>query len=723
MKKMLQFLLALRAFVILLVTLEMVSGSADHCEKPCYCSLHKTAAACNSRHLRYIPRLPPSVTSVKLIQNTFPYLDRKFFQNLTLYNQIERLNLTDNLIQNISADAFADFHNLKVLEFSREPNLNTSILKASFKSLNITPIRTLILSDHRWPSLPSDMFEALFSSNISALTLTLNNFRSFNLSIFSGFKGLTTLILASNVIRNIEISELHSLTYLILEGNFLYDVPHWCYGEMSLLPKLQILNLNHNSIAEIDSSSFRCLEHLQSLHLDNNNIEVLKNNTFSVLEKLETLHISHNTRIRLIEGSAFNISTLKSLYFIDNSFHFDKGNKYNPKTLFYYCSDLTMLELSNNFLPSVPEVINDILSPLTKIKKLILFNTRLRRMPPDIFPKLKFLTTLNLQSNYILGWSNTDRVFGNESSIKILNLGANNIRLVNETSFPPSLLNSLTKLDLSNNYFSCTCDQMWFRDWIRKNIESRAGNSTLSLGDYPSAYACVFPSELKGVLLQQYNPTVEMCTEKNQFIIIAIVATPVITCIAIVVIVLYKCQTNIRNYIYLRTFHKNMRSGYIQLESSEDYEYHAFIVYCEADRDWVHNKCLYRLETEEEMKLCIHHRDFDIGAPVTGNIANYMSKCRKVIVVMSNNFTESQWCQWEVDLVLERRRRQGKDVSLLIMLQSIDSKHMTDSVKALINSTSRIEYCSDVGEHIFWKALIEWLRKPIGLPPYAVLKT
>jgi hypothetical protein len=52
-------------------------------------------------------------------------------------------------------------------------------------------------------------------------------------------------------------------------------------------------------------------------------------------------------------------------------------------------------------------------------------------------------------------------------------------------------------------------------------------------------------------------------------------------------------------------------------------------------------------------------------------------KCWKIIGVMSNQFAESEWCQWEIDLVQERRRRQGKKALVLIMYRQIDSRHMT----------------------------------------------
>jgi toll-like receptor 13 len=56
---------------------------------------------------------------------------------------------------------------------------------------------------------------------------------------------------------------------------------------------------------------------------------------------------------------------------------------------------------------------------------------------------------------------------------------------------------------------------------------------------------------------------------------------------------------------------------------------------------------LKKLESSN-LNICIHHRDFDVGEHITNNIEKYMSKCWKIIVVMSNQFAESEWCQWEI---------------------------------------------------------------------------
>ena len=48
-----------------------------------------------------------------------------------------------------------------------------------------------------------------------------------------------------------------------------------------------------------------------------------------------------------------------------------------------------------------------------------------------------------------------------------------------------------------------------------------------------------------------------------------------------------------------------------------------------------------------------------------------MKKCWKVVVIMSNEFAKSDWCQWEVDFVQQRRRKKGKESFILIMLKSL----------------------------------------------------
>ena len=83
----------------------------------------------------------------------------------------------------------------------------------------------------------------------------------------------------------------------------------------------------------------------------------------------------------------------------------------------------------------------------------------------------------------------------------------------------------------------------------------------------------------------------------------------------------------------------------------------------------------------------------------------------KVVVIMSNDFAKSEWCQWEVDIVQERSRL-GRDVFLLVMLKNITSKYMTSPLRTLLDSTPHLRYPRGVGEDIFWKAALKVSENP-----------
>ncbi|CAG2228943.1 unnamed protein product [Mytilus edulis] len=180
------------------------------------------------------------------------------------------------------------------------------------------------------------------------------------------------------------------------------------------------------------------------------------------------------------------------------------------------------------------------------------------------------------------------------------------------------------------------------------------------------------------------------------------------------------CNANIRNLVYLLRVNAWKRKGYAIFNSSESCEYDAFVIYCDSDRQWVHYDLLNRLE-EIGLKVCVHQRDFDIGESIIDNIAKYVGKSWKIIVVMSNNFTKSEWCQWEVDFVQERRRRHGKEALILIMHSQIDSSHMTTSIRSLLDTTPHLQYQKGLGEDLFWSAIMKAVKKPLKHPPVSVL--
>jgi hypothetical protein len=421
---------------------------------------------------------------------------------------------------------------------------------------------------------------------------------------------------------------------------------------------------------------------------------------------------SAGNRIKIIERNAFNLSGLEVLTLDECFYHFDELDSSALLQFFALIPNLQILNMENNFLPSDTHSISLLFKPISKIRKLHLDSCKLYQLPVGLFSNFHYLEELTLNGNKLSNWGNGNDVFGNLSSIRHLDIAGNRINIINETSFPVPLLLSMKTLNLAYNPYYCICDQMWFGDWLRR--------THITVPGYPEKYKCVQPADMTNTLLKDYKPDVETCTPWNPLFTIIISISASVVFLIILFLTILKCHTNIKNYIYLLRVYSYRKRGYAPITDSDDFEYHAFVVYCDADRLWVHNKFVKKLEKEEGVRLCIHHRDFEVGETISGNIDKFLKKSWKVVVIMSNDFAKSEWCQWEVDIVQERRRRLGRDVFLLVMLKNITSKYMTSPLRTLLDSTPHLKYPHGVGEDIFWKAAIESLRKPIGNPPVSI---
>ncbi|VDI72600.1 Hypothetical predicted protein [Mytilus galloprovincialis] len=537
-------------------------------------------------------------------------------------------------------------------------------LKASCFSLAYIPnipdySKTLELTNNKFSHIDSDLFR-----NVSAVFRPLYRVKKVNCR--------------KNNIVNVLIDEagFRTVEQLDLTSNNIYSIPNFCIGEKSLAPNLRVLTLNNNAIRYLEHISFKCLYRLEELRLDSNRLTTLGNNVFIYLKSLKLLTINVAPRLASLSPLVFNSSSLEKLKFSNNGFIFDRC--YSAKCKRYDVDSVFLdLELSKNFLPDSASLLYRMFSPLIKLQKLNLHAASLEILPENLFQKMQNLRILILTGNKLASW--TLNTFASIPSLRTLYLSGNLIHTINKTSFPLDVLFSLELLDLSQNPYGCNCDLKWFVDTIRET------NMSKRLSNWPTRYTCSYPNELKRLWLKKYRPTIESCTpwDPTDTIIVFVSASAL-----------------------LGAWFAN-------------YEFDAFIVYCDADRHWVHGELLKRLE-DLNLKICVHYRDFEPGQPITSNIENFMNKSWKIIVVMSNNFAKSEWCQWELCLVQERRRRKGKDAMVLIMRQQIDSKHMTSPLRTLLYTTPYLKLKIGLGQNIFWKAVIQGVKKTYSDPPMAI---
>ncbi|XP_076107473.1 toll-like receptor 1 [Mytilus galloprovincialis] len=559
------------------------------------------------------------------------------------------------------------------------------------------------------------MFEVLSKANIS-ISLKNNLLTELSSSVFLPIRNLQTLLIEGNEILFVDLNGLSTTEYLDLSNNNIYSIPVFCKNtNETLVPKLKYLSLAYNSIRKFSKESFRCLGNLKDLNLDGNRIRSLGDNVFGLLNGIRRLSIGVNQQLKHISPSAFNSSSLQILRLHRNQFRFSKGQikkrSFDPFRIFRTIPNLKELDLSNNHLTDF-DIMKKLFLSTRNIRKLYLASTGIKTIPDGFLQKMPNIELLTLHGNELELWKAS--IFENVSSLRELYLDGNNIHVINEKSFPSQLLKSLKVLELSGNQYRCTCEIKWFLDTIRStNLSSKMHKN------WPKYYKCHYPDNLRKSLLADYFPTTAECNPLNIVSIIIIAACSSVLVLLFCVLMTFNCQINFKNALYLLRLKKRMKSGNFSLESSDDYEFDAFVVYCDADRLWVHGVLLKQLENSH-LNICVHHRDFDVGDTIINNIGKYMAKSWKIIVVLSNNFAKSEWCQWEIDLVQERRRRQGKEVLVLVMYQQIDSKHMITPLKALLDTTPYLSYKEGFGENLFWTAVDKDIHKPLNIPPTSI---
>ncbi|CAC5360988.1 unnamed protein product [Mytilus coruscus] len=678
-------------------------------DKRCDFNVKKKLATCS--WLTYIPRFPEYVTAIRFTNNKFYVINKEFMSNLTK-NNITSLFFISNSIQRLYKNTFSVFPVLKSLIVAKEMSLNVTDVDMAFVELKST-LENIRLNGNGWTYIPAGMFGATAFRNITKIVLSKNNLLEFSFKEVANLLNLDTLDLSGNKLTSLDVLQPVDVKKLNVNGNKIVLLPSFCNStdRTSNLKTLTALFINDNALFELKPSLFKCLPSLKTLQLNNNKLNALLNNTFNVIPQLIELHIQSNN-IKIIEPTAFKSTSLQKLNFGHNGFRFDDDGRFNQVNIFKHVPKLTHLDLTGNFLPGGYKPLKQMFSPLQSLTSLNLHGTNLRELPSYVFCLLRSLQRLILQGNSLRELK--EGTFQNMTNLQYLNLQGNFIHSINPSSFPMEMLSRLKELDLSNNHFSCTCDIMWFRDWLRNKNKTRP-----ILLNFPNRYICIYPENMHGKRLIKYNPTKDICTPWNQLYTMATILSSFAFITITLLLIAYRCHANIRNYFYLFRIHRLRRRGYIRLNSSEDFEYHAFVVYCDADREWVHSILLRKLE-DEGLNLCIHDRDFDVGASIAENVDTYLQKCWKIIVIMSNDFAKSEWCQWEVDFVQERRRQQGKDVFLLIMLKTINSNHMTCPIKTLIKTTPYLTYKNGAGEDLFWKAVIDSIQKPLGNPPVAM---
>ncbi|KPP56470.1 toll-like receptor 1-like, partial [Scleropages formosus] len=131
------------------------------------------------------------------------------------------------------------------------------------------------------------------------------------------------------------------------------------------------------------------------------------------------------------------------------------------------------------------------------------------------------------------------------------------------------------------------------------------------------------------------------------------------------------------------------------------------------DSEWVDNQLVPNLEAAQ-FSLCIHERDFVPGDWIIDNIINCVERSYKTLFVLSHNFVQSEWCNYELFFAQHRAMSIQQDSLVFILLEPIPTDSLPKKflkLRTLLRQQTYLEWHKDERkQQVFWVSLRSMLK-------------
>lgn len=398
------------------------------------------------------------------------------------------------------------------------------------------------------------------------------------------------------------------------------------------------LYLDGNDIRAVGSHAFIGRKRLKVLFLNASNIDIIHNRTFNGLRELELLHLEDNV-IRELHGYEFEgLDGLRELYL--------HGNR--------------ITSIHNGTFLSMPK-----------------------------------LTILSLDHN----------------------------RLVQFPVWQFSL--SLNKLSLASNPWTCECEFVdRFREWAQRSggvvtdlASVRCASNTTDLSEdvieieesfllgQDNETRCVTPGDdSENIINGNYTATKTIIQHQDvqDYLPLLITTLSAFLVIIILTFLVFIFRQEMRVWFHshfgIRLFY---RGADVDRED-RDKLFDAFVSYSSKDEAFVAEELAPILEHgDPPYKLCLHYRDFPVGAFIADTIVQAVESSRRTIMVLSENFIKSEWCRFEFksahhQVLRDRRRR-----LIVVLLGEVPQKDLDPDIRLYLKTNTYLQW----GDKLFWEKL------------------
>ncbi|XP_060560489.1 protein toll-like [Ruditapes philippinarum] len=246
-------------------------------------------------------------------------------------------------------------------------------------------------------------------------------------------------------------------------------------------------------------------------------------------------------------------------------------------------------------------------------------------------------------------------------------------------------------LALDGNPFNCDCHTRWMKSWLHSNKKHilRQNNIRCATGPGKNKPIIEVPDNL--FICQTLTDTDELLIVIGSVIFVAL----------IFIILFYKSK-NIQVFMIS---HFDICKYCCRRRKLRKLSFDIFIPHSCEDDDVIKKIVDYLENHDPPYSVCIGEKNFKPGLTISENILDAIESSQTTLLVISNNFLRSTWCNMEFREAHMRFLRDRNINMVLIVLEELDTKLICKELKIYMDTHVYIQYT----DNQFWAKLLQSL--------------
>ncbi|XP_053383861.1 protein toll-like [Mercenaria mercenaria] len=252
-------------------------------------------------------------------------------------------------------------------------------------------------------------------------------------------------------------------------------------------------------------------------------------------------------------------------------------------------------------------------------------------------------------------------------------------------------------LTIDGNPFNCDCHTLWMKQWLLLNKNHIYHQDKILCATGPGKGKPMVEVPDNDFVCQTSLTFLDMLFITVGSLLVFIILVSVTFCKINSIQVFMISHFGICKHCFRRRKHRHLR-------------YDIFIPHSCEDDDIIEAVANYLEHHDPPYKVCIGERNFEPGKTISENILVAIESSHTTLLVISNNFLRSAWCNMEFREAHMRFLRDRNINMVLIILEDLDASLVYKELKLYLETHVYIKY----SDKHFWAKLLQCL--PIMIP-------